>query len=141
SDQSITRHRPARWAWEQAMSGRLGQRGSACNLAHGPPARPDKAMVQAANETELVTDDFAGALARLQAEAMRLDAIWPADDPHTALLTHEGRPVRLTSRPDEPPPPAGLPAFRPGFVLTRAGSEAGEGRAGMAYRDLIPGRL
>src|SRR5207237_5318148 len=49
--------------------------------------------------------------------------------------------VRLTSRPDEPPPPAGLPAFRPGFVLTRAGSEAGEGRAGMAYRDLIPGRL
>src|SRR5262249_26017862 len=32
------------------------------------------------------------------------------------------------------------PAFNPEFLLTRGG-EAGEGRAGMRYRDLIPGRL
>ena len=36
---------------------------------------------------------------------------------------------------------AELPPFEPQFVLTRAGECAGEGRAGMFYRDLIPGRL
>ena len=48
--------------------------------------------------------------------------------------------MRLT-RPGAPPLPTGLPQFAPEFVLTRAGAAAGQGRAGMLYRDLIPGRL
>jgi mannose-6-phosphate isomerase-like protein (cupin superfamily) len=36
-----------------------------------------------------------------------------------------------------------MPPFRPEFLITRRadGPKAGEGRAGMTYRDLIPGRL
>ena len=71
---------------------------------------------------------------------MRLEIIYPADEPHTAILTHDGRRIRLTARPDAPPP-ADLPPFPPEFVLTRGRRAAGEGRAGMLYRDLIPGRL
>ncbi len=39
-------------------------------------------------------------------------------------------------------PPIEIPPLAPAFVLTRAadGPPAGEGRAGMIYRDLIPGR-
>ena len=48
--------------------------------------------------------------------------------------------MRLTT-PGAPPLPDGLPPFAPEFVLTRAGAIAGQGRAGMLYRDLIPGRL
>src|SRR5207344_1447138 len=40
-----------------------------------------------------------------------------------------------------PPASAGLPAFRPEFVITHAGTASGEGRAGMHYRDLVPSRL
>ena len=48
--------------------------------------------------------------------------------------------MRLT-RPGAPPLPIGLPQFVPGFVLTKAGAAAAQGRAGMLYRDLVPGRL
>jgi quercetin dioxygenase-like cupin family protein len=72
---------------------------------------------------------------------LRLDVIYPADDPHTAMLSGEDIRVRLTARPDAPPMSADLPEFRPEFVVTRAGTVSGEGRAGMHYRDLIPGRL
>jgi quercetin dioxygenase-like cupin family protein len=98
-------------------------------------------MAETPDEQELVCADFDAALAELRDAGARLDVIWPADAPHTALLTHAGKRVRLTARPDAPPLPAGLPPFRPEFVLTRAGTESGAGRAGMAYRDLIPGRL
>jgi quercetin dioxygenase-like cupin family protein len=92
-------------------------------------------------ELELVSADFNAALDRLRGEGLRLDIIYPADDPHTAILSGEGRRVRLTSRPDAPPFSRDLPEFRPEFVLTPTGADAGEGRAGMLYRDLIPGRL
>src|SRR5436189_891448 len=98
-------------------------------------------MADRPDELQLVSADFAAALDLLRALGMRLDLIFPADDPHTAVLTHDGTRVRLTSRPDAPAPSAGLPAFRPELVVTRAGAAAGEGRAGMRYRDLIPGRL
>jgi quercetin dioxygenase-like cupin family protein len=98
-------------------------------------------MARAPVEQLLVCEDFNEALERLRGLGMRLDVIWPADDPHSAILTHEGRRIRLTARPEAPPPPAGLPAFRPEFLVARAGAAAGEGRAGMLYRDLIPGRL
>jgi quercetin dioxygenase-like cupin family protein len=98
-------------------------------------------MPQTPDALELVCADFNGALDLLRRFGARLDILYPADDPHTALLSHQGQRLRLTSRPDAPPPPADLPEFRPEFVTTHAGNDAVEGRAGMAYRDLIPGRL
>lgn len=93
------------------------------------------------SEVQLVCTDFNAALELLRAAGLRLDVIYPADEPHTALLTQDGKAVRLTSRPDVPRPPAALPPFAPEFVLTRAGGQSGEGRAGMHYRDLLPSRL
>ena len=90
---------------------------------------------------ELICADFNRALALLRRLGLRLDLIYPADDPHTAMLSHDGGLVRLTSHPEAPPASAELPEFRPAFVITRAGNAAGEGRAGMLYRDLVPGRL
>jgi quercetin dioxygenase-like cupin family protein len=98
-------------------------------------------MAQPPNELLLVCADFNPALDLLRRLGMRLDIIYPADDPHTAILTDAGTRVRLTSHPDAPPPSDKLPLFRPEFVVTRAGTASGEGRAGMHYRDLIPGRL
>lgn len=75
---------------------------------------------------------------------MRLDIIYPADDPHTALLSGADRKVRLTTRADAPALPATpgeLAPFKPEFQVTRAADTASQGRAGMLYRDLIPGRL
>lgn len=94
-----------------------------------------------AETRDLICTDFDAALARLQREGARLEVIWPADAPHSAILTQAGRPIRLTARPDAPAVPTLLPAFQPDFVLTRPGNDAGAGRAGMTYRDLIPGRL
>ena len=88
-----------------------------------------------------VCDKLDLAIRDLQGEGFRLDSIYPAEEPHTAHLTRGPEAVRLTTRPDQPPPPAELPEFRPEFVLTRAGGAAGQGRAGMYYRDLIPSRL
>ena len=93
------------------------------------------------NEREIVCEDFNSALDGLKSEGFRLDVIYPADDPHTAILTRAGEAVRLTTQPGAPLPAGDLPAFASQFVLTRAGSDPGEGRAGMLYRDLIPSRL
>jgi quercetin dioxygenase-like cupin family protein len=48
--------------------------------------------------------------------------------------------IRL-SKPGAQPLSHHLPLFRPEFVLTRVGASPAEGRAGMLYRDLLPGRL
>ncbi len=93
------------------------------------------------NAREIVCTDLNAALEQMRGHGFRLDSIYPADDPHTAVLTRSGETVRLTSRPDAPRPSKDLAPFRPEFVLTRASDFAGEGRAGMLYRDLIPGRL
>jgi quercetin dioxygenase-like cupin family protein len=98
-------------------------------------------MAQSPNALELICADFNPALELLRGLGMRLDLIYPADDPHTAILTKDGIRIRLTARPDAPPTSADLPDFRPEFLVTRAGADAGEGRAGMRYRDLIPSRL
>jgi len=98
-------------------------------------------MARLPNDLELICADFNPALDLLRRAGLRLDIIFPADEPHSAILTHEGKRVRLTSRPDAPPPSAELPEFRPEFVVTHAGTASAQGRAGMHYRDLIPGRL
>lgn len=90
---------------------------------------------------ERVCEDLNAAIAALQAEGFRLDSIYPANDPHTAKLSRGDEAVRLTTRPGSTAPSDVLPPFIPEFVLTRAAGHTGEGRAGMLYRDLIPGRL
>ncbi|HEV8406807.1 MAG TPA: hypothetical protein VGQ34_02640 [Sphingomicrobium sp.] len=93
------------------------------------------------SEREIVCGDLGVAIDDLRSQGFRLDLIYPADDPHTATLRRQGDSVRVTCRPDKPPPSDLLPSFAPEFVLTRAGANPAQGRAGMLYRDLIPGRL
>ncbi|MGN6057917.1 MAG: cupin domain-containing protein [Sphingomicrobium sp.] len=93
------------------------------------------------SEREIVCEDLNLALDDLRGKGFRLDLIYPADDPHTAVLRNGGDAVRLTTRPGTPTPSDRLPPFTPEFVLTRAGASPGQGRAGMLYRDLIPDRF
>ena len=93
------------------------------------------------NGTERVCADLNAEIARQQALGFRIELIYPADDPHSAVMSRDGERVRLTTQPDAAAPTEQLPPFAPQFMLTRAGDEGGEGRAGMLYRDLIPGRL
>ena len=92
-------------------------------------------------EREIVCGDLGVAIDELRGQGFRLELIYPADDPHTATLSKNGDCVRVTRWPGAPPPPDILPPFAPEFVLTLAGAHPAQGRAGMLYRDLIPGRL
>jgi quercetin dioxygenase-like cupin family protein len=94
-----------------------------------------------AREVKLVCSNFTVALDLLKQAGFRLDVIYPADEPHTAVLSGLGAKLRLTTKADADPPPRELPVFQPEFVLTRLGGASGVGRAGMFYRDLIPSRL
>ena len=93
------------------------------------------------NGSERVCADLNAEIARQQALGFRIELIYPADDPHSAVMRRDGERLRLTTRPGAAEPTEQLPDFEPKFMLTRAGDEGGEGRAGMLYRDLIPGRL
>lgn len=92
------------------------------------------------NTRKIGCEDLNLAIEDLRAEGFRLDAIYPAEDPKSAILSRSGDRVRLVL-PGAPEVPSGLPAFRSQFVLTRGGASLSPGRAGMLYRDLIPGRL
>ena len=92
------------------------------------------------SEREIVCADLNSAIDDLKREGFRLDLIYPADDPHSAVLSRGGESVRVTTSPGAEPA-EGLPRFEPQFVFSRAGASSAEGRAGMLYRDLIPGRL
>ena len=93
------------------------------------------------SEREIVCEDLSAGLDDLRSQGFRVDLIYPADDPHTAVLSKDEDSVRLTTRPGEPAPGDRLPPFAAEFVLTRAGASPATGRAGMLYRDLIPSRL
>jgi len=93
------------------------------------------------SQREIACEDLSLALDNLRGQGFRLDVIYPADDPHTAVVTRATESVRVTTRPGAPPLSHELPSFAPEVVLTRSTGGAGEGRAGMLYRDLIPGRL
>lgn len=71
----------------------------------------------------------------------RLDVIWPADSPSDAILSRDSDRRWVTIAPGAAIPDGKLPRFAPEFVVTRASGGGGAGRAGMAYRDLIPSRL
>jgi mannose-6-phosphate isomerase-like protein (cupin superfamily) len=92
------------------------------------------------SERQIVCEDLSLAIDDLRRDGFRLDSIYPADDPRRATLSRAGESVLLTT-PDAAALPEQLPSFESEFVLTRAGGTAGEGRAGMMYRDLIPSRL
>jgi quercetin dioxygenase-like cupin family protein len=93
------------------------------------------------NDEEIVCEDLALALSDLYARGFRLELVYPAEEPNTAVLAKGSARVRVTSRPGLAPPSRSLPRFEPCFVITRAGGDPGKGRAGMLYRDLIPTRL
>lgn len=117
----------------------------------------------------LATGEFDADLATLTGDlGFRVDAIYPADSPSTAIVSLAGTRLRL-ERSASPSPlrlhllsderdgtarlPGGsaiefrpftttytLPPNQPSLVISHAGDEAGVGRAGMRYRDLLPDR-
>ena len=88
----------------------------------------------------LVCDDLNAALDYFTTHTgFRLDVIFPADDPRTAVLTGYGKCLHLQRHGDMTPVEE---AYVPSIIVTQAGKDAwGAGRAGMQYRDLIPDRL
>ena len=93
------------------------------------------------SEREVVCEDLGLAIDDLREAGFRLDLIYPADDPHTAVLSKDSEAVRVTTRPGAPAPSDRLAPFAAEFVVTRAGASPGQGRAGMLYRDLLPSRF
>jgi quercetin dioxygenase-like cupin family protein len=69
----------------------------------------------------------------------RLEMIYPADEPRVAMLAGHGIRLQL----NQTGAVEGAPAeFKPELVVTARNDHSfAEGRAGMQYRDLIPGRL
>lgn len=92
--------------------------------------------------------DLEAAIADYERKGYRLDMIMPADAPRIAIVSKGSEMLRLTATATgvqaEPFTGLGhpvLPAGTQEFVITRANAAAWQtGRAGMQYRDLIPGR-
>ena len=89
---------------------------------------------------KIVCEDLNRGIDDLRRQGFRLDVIYPADGPTSALLSRDGELVQLAIAGAVPPTDA-LPPFGPASILTRSGASPDAGRAGMLYRDLIPGRL
>lgn len=104
---------------------------------------PDGESVETVTALKTVTTtakDFARDLASYLAEDWSIISIYPADDPCTASLQRgESRMVLAAS--DALLIPARVTAFEPQFIHTGNEGKPAVGRAGMLYRDLIPGRL
>lgn len=93
------------------------------------------------SEREIVCEELNSGIEDLRRQGYRLDLIYPADNPVTAVLSNGADAVRLTTSPGAPAPSDRLPPFAAEFVLTRAGASPAQGRAGMLYRDLMPSRF
>lgn len=90
------------------------------------------------NRAELIVADLEAAIEEHLARGFRLDMIMPADAPRIALVSTPHTAVRLVAQHRAPPEVSADPQA---FVITRANAQAwSPGRAGMQYRDLIPGR-
>jgi mannose-6-phosphate isomerase-like protein (cupin superfamily) len=93
--------------------------------------------------------DLETAIADYEGKGYRLDMIMPADAPRVAVVSKGSEMLRLTATAtgvqSEPFTGLGHPVIPPStqeFVITRASTGAWTpGRAGMQYRDLIPGHL
>ena len=143
---------------------------TACKLAVRPEdggvtqAPPERALA----EVQLGCEDLSPALEVFVGRlGFRIETIFPADDPQVASLSGHGLRLRLAPGGDpgvirmagkgeaftapngtriefvDADPPIEIPPLKPQFLITRAGEgpAGGAGRAGMFYRDLIPGRL
>lgn len=74
----------------------------------------------------------------------RLDVIFPADAPKTAIISGYGKTLQLQESAEIAffnEIPIEIPASTNEFVLTKNEGDWHTGRAGMQYRDLIPSRL
>lgn len=78
--------------------------------------------------SEILYVDLDEAIERYKSSRFRLDMIFPADSPREALMSKSNEIVRLVSE----------PLAADGITAT---TDFIRGRAGMEYRDLIPGRF
>ncbi|MFM9863190.1 MAG: cupin, partial [Micropepsaceae bacterium] len=93
--------------------------------------------------------DLETAITTYERRGYRLDMVMPADNPRVAVVSKGAEMLHLTVSAAgvqaEPFTSLGHPVIPPStqeFVVTRASDGAwANGRAGMQYRDLIPGRL
>jgi quercetin dioxygenase-like cupin family protein len=99
----------------------------------------DTMQTQAA-DVVLDCDEFNAALNFYTTQlGFRLDVIFPADNPRTAVLTGFGICLQLEHTGQSTPISM---AHEPSIIVNKASTESwGAGRAGMQYRDLIPDRL
>lgn len=88
-------------------------------------------------QIDIACSDLDAAIAFYVDLGFRHDMIMPADAPRRAQLADHGVTLRLTT--SDAPPLTHHAAT--GLIITRAGDARGPGRAGMQYRDLIPGRM
>ena len=51
------------------------------------------------SEAELVCTELGREIERLKGDGFRLDVIYPADDPHSAVMSRGGETLRVTTRP------------------------------------------
>jgi quercetin dioxygenase-like cupin family protein len=103
--------------------------------------------VTASNDEILYCSDLDRAIALFARLGLRLDTIYPADDPAVATLSGAGARVRLVrTGADAAAADAAeldrVPALQPSYAVVRAADAAAwrTGRAGMQYRDLLPDR-
>lgn len=93
----------------------------------------------------LVCQDLDRAIALFTRLGLRLDTIFPADDPAVASLSGRDAEVRLVRADAGPladlPSLGDLPTTRPSYTIVDGHDSTWKvGRAGMQYRDLIPDR-
>ena len=89
-------------------------------------------------EIAVACADVQDAIAAYEDLGFRLDMIMPADAPRLALMSAAGLVLKLEL---DGVPAEALVETAPAFTLADAGGAWSPGRAGMQYRDLIPGRL
>src|SRR3954469_4023793 len=96
--------------------------------------------VTASSDDVLYCSDLDRAIALFARLGLRLDTIYPADDPAVAALSGAGARVRLvrTGAEDAAAELDHAPALQPSYAIVRAADAAAwrTGRAGMQYRDL-----
>ena len=85
-------------------------------------------------------EDLDQAIEELLTQGFRLEMIMPADEPHSAIVSRDDTQLRLEATRDLD---LGRQVTSSGLLVTRESEESPwhRGRAGMEYRDLIPGRL
>lgn len=120
--------------------------GSTGDRARRPRIDDIIAAVTVPRDEILYCDDLDQAIALFASLGLRLDTIYPADEPAVAALSGAGVRVRLVRTGAEAAAELAaldrVPAVLPSYAVVRAAGAAAwrTGRAGMQYRDLVPDR-